>query len=332
MGCSLTSVSRDMGRKVSQRCLLHPGLPTLEGDPPTEPTTAFPNIQGIWHNRDASPNMSGAGLCLGPGPPWSLSKAGARGRTWGKGRVCECPPHPPSLGTPGGPCCALVPWGLSPGLLMGLCGMGGRSPLGRPGLLENRRGVTAAVARMGWEPARFFHLVFPSGLHGLEAVPDQGGARLCPPGYAASPPCFQRPPCSLLLCTLGPAGLCLLRLPGIFHPSSPPSNISRLAPSISQHQTPHSATPSACRGAPASPRNQNEPSGAQGHPVSSEGSQLPCRTAPCRAWGRHGEGGERGFVSTRRQAGSGWGWGPRGGGALWILGSGCSTPFLHSLG
>lgn len=77
------------------------------------------------------------------------------------------------------------------------------------------------------------------------------------------------------------------------------------------------------------PTSRRSHPGAQGHPVNSEGSQLPCRAAPCRAPGRHGKGGERGFVSTRRQAWSGWGWGPGGGGSLdpwlWLL---CTPPPL----
>lgn len=88
--------------------------------------------------------------------------------------MCGCPPHPPFLEDTGSPHFALMAWGLSPGLPVGLCRMGGRPPLGQPGLLENRKGVTAAVAGMGWEPARFFHLLFPPGLHGLEAASDQG--------------------------------------------------------------------------------------------------------------------------------------------------------------
>lgn len=84
MGWSLTSVGRDMGGRGSQQCLLwssdQPGLPTLEGDPPTEPTTAHPNIQGIWHNRDASLNTCGAGPCVDPRTPWSLCGAGPGGK------------------------------------------------------------------------------------------------------------------------------------------------------------------------------------------------------------------------------------------------------------
>lgn len=55
-------------------------------------------------------------------------------------------------------------------MLVGLCGTGGRFSLGQLGLLENRKGVTVAVARTGWEPVGFFHLVFPSVFCGLEAV------------------------------------------------------------------------------------------------------------------------------------------------------------------
>lgn len=139
--------------------------------PPTpQCTPAHPNILGIWHNRGASPNTCGA----------NLSEAGAWGRSWGKAGSAGVPlTPPPSLGTLGGPRCAPVPGRLSPGLPVGLCGMGGKLPPGQPGLLENRRGNTGeglAWLRPGWGGSLqgFFHLLFLPGLHGLEAAPERG--------------------------------------------------------------------------------------------------------------------------------------------------------------
>lgn len=71
-----------------------------------------------------------------------------------------------------------VAQGLSPGLLAGLCGMGGRPPPGQLALLENRRGVTVAVAGL---------LPFsPLWFEGLKAVSARYSIWTCPLGCATS--------------------------------------------------------------------------------------------------------------------------------------------------
>lgn len=47
--------------------------------PTTEPTMVHTNIQGVWHNRDPSPNTCGLSL----GPPWP-TLAPERGRSMGQ--------------------------------------------------------------------------------------------------------------------------------------------------------------------------------------------------------------------------------------------------------
>lgn len=153
------------GARCSQDCQTGRGTP-LPPPPPSPP--------------QRTPTSRASGTTEMPaqtrvGPTWSLSEAGAGGKAGSAG----VPLTPPSLGTLGGPHCAPLPGGLSPGLPVGLCGMGGKPPLGQPGLLENRRGKTGeglAWLRPGWGGSLqgFFHLLFLPGLHGLEAAPERG--------------------------------------------------------------------------------------------------------------------------------------------------------------
>lgn len=121
---------------------------------------------------------------------------------------------------------------------------------------ENTRGVTEAGLGVGAVPAGW-----------TRTAGRCSRARLCPLEWAASPPCSQCPPCSLLFPTLGLPG-CVFGAAGHF-PSQLflPSAISHLVPSRSQPQNPHSATPSPCWGPPALlPEGQRKGSSLSLHP------------------------------------------------------------------
>lgn len=123
MSGSLSSTGRDMGRKGHQWCwkrtmtCQHCG--DTHGPPQSDPLTAHPIQSGhlVWQKYQLK---SSWGCALGPPSPWD---------------------HPPTGHTVGS-LLHPVARGLSPGLLAGLCGMGGRPPPCQLALLENRREIT----------------------------------------------------------------------------------------------------------------------------------------------------------------------------------------------
>lgn len=291
------------GRERHQWCLRRgrdqPGLPVLERDSPSPPQC--PPTPGALDT-----------VTLG-GLEWAspVPECG-RGRGGDRRRVGD---PLPSSGTPAVPA---VPRGLSPGLLEGLCGMGGRTPLGQPGLQENRTGVT--VAGSLWCPVwldRNCWTLLPSPA--------------LSPGMCSIPSLLQLPSLVPFLPNLEPLGCVFWGCRAFPTPASPPlpSPISFPAgpsPRTFPEAPPHRAgNPQPCcqRGrerAAASPRMQKEPSG---------GPEPSCHlrgiaAAVPRARGRHGEGGERGLSAPGGRQGQALGWVP-GLGALWILIFACST-------
>lgn len=125
MGGSLSSAGRDMGRKGHQWCWKRIMTCRHLGNPPRVNPTAQPIQSGhlMWQRWQPNPAW---GRALSPLSPQD---------------------HPPS-GRTLGSLLHTVAQGLSPGLLAGLCGMGGRPPPGQLALLENRRGVTVAVTEL----------------------------------------------------------------------------------------------------------------------------------------------------------------------------------------